>query len=78
MPEPIPGFCRMATIDEVRSHNYVLTPGRYVGAQQAEGNDEPFEERFKGLIGKLDNQFSRAAILEREIRSRLSEIDRGL
>lgn len=78
VPEPIPGFCRMATIDEVRGHNYVLTPGRYVGAQEAEANDEPFEERFKSLMGKLDTQFSKAAILEREIRTRLTEIDRGV
>jgi type I restriction enzyme M protein len=78
VPEPLPGFFRVASIDDVRSHNYVLTPGRYVGAREVEGNDEPFEERFSSLVAKLDAQFSKARTLEEEIRSRLAEIGHAL
>ena len=46
-----PGFCRSATIDEIRGHGHVLTPGRYVGAADAEEDDEPFDEKMRAPDG---------------------------
>ena len=44
--EDVPGFCKAATIEEIRRHNHVLTPGRYVGAADAEDDDVVFEEQW--------------------------------
>jgi len=52
-----PGFCRSATLEEVRSHGHVLTPGRYVGAADVEDDGVSFEERFGVLRAKLAEQF---------------------
>ena len=51
-----PGFCKSATLDEIRGHGHVLTPGRYVGAAEAEEDDEPFEEKMR----RLDRDAARA------------------
>ena len=72
--EDEPGFCKAATLEEVRAHNHVLTPGRYVGAAAAEADDVPFEERFAELSRTLDAQFSRADELALTIRERLRGI----
>ncbi|KMS61422.1 type I restriction endonuclease subunit M [Sphingobium baderi LL03] len=53
-----PGFCRSATLAEVRGHGHVLTPGRYVGAADVEDDGVSFEERFGGLKAKLAEQFA--------------------
>ena len=45
----IPGFCKSATLDDIRKHGHVLTPGRYVGAEAQEDDGEPFEEKMKRL-----------------------------
>ena len=45
-PEEVPGFCRVATIEEVREHGYALTSGRHVGTEELEDEGEPFEERM--------------------------------
>ena len=52
------GFCKAATLEQVGSHNYVLAPGRYVGAAHVEDDDVPFTQRFDALKVKLDRQFS--------------------
>lgn len=64
----IPGFCKSATIDEIRAHGHVLVPGRYVGAEDVEDDDEFFDEKMKRLIAKLEEQFAESAKLERIIR----------
>jgi type I restriction enzyme M protein len=69
--EDVPGFCKAATCDEIAAHNFVLTPGRYVGAGAAEEDDEPFEEKFARLKGELLAQFAEGRGLEREIEKRL-------
>ena len=56
--QDIPGFCKSATLEEVRKHGFVLTPGRYVGAEDAEDDGVSFEERFSGLRAKLGEQFA--------------------
>ncbi|BAM06069.1 class I SAM-dependent DNA methyltransferase [Leptospirillum ferrooxidans] len=76
--ENIPGFCKKATLEEVRTHGHVLTPGRYVGAEEVEGDGEPFEEKMKRLTAQLDEQFKESARLEAEIRSNLSKLGYGL
>ncbi|MBO4221925.1 class I SAM-dependent DNA methyltransferase [Bradyrhizobium neotropicale] len=72
--EDVPGFCRYATVDEIKSHNYVLTPGRYVGAMDIEDDDIPFAERFAALREKLDEQFLEAETLSSTIRAKLAKV----
>ncbi|PCC68157.1 type I restriction enzyme M protein [Nannocystis exedens] len=69
--EDIAGFCKSATLDEIRLHQHVLTPGRYVGAEEVEDEDEPFEQRFTRLTARLDIQFAEALRLQEVIRQRL-------
>ena len=71
MPEAVPGFCKVATLDEVKEHNWALTPGLYVGAEDLEDGGEPFDERFPRLSKKLMGQFDNARALEKEIRKNL-------
>ncbi|MCC6322732.1 MAG: SAM-dependent DNA methyltransferase [Phycisphaerales bacterium] len=73
-PAEVPGFCKAAMLDEVREHNYALTPGRYVGAAESDDPDEPFEERFPHLCATLDEQFRQSAALEEQIRASLAEV----
>ena len=54
--EDIPGFCKSATTEEILKHDYVLTPGRYVGAAPQEEDDEPFDEKMRRLVGQLREQ----------------------
>ena len=51
-----PGFCHSATLDDIRAHGHVLTPGRYVGAAEVEDDGEPFEEKLKRLVETLRGQ----------------------
>jgi type I restriction enzyme M protein len=69
--EDIPGFCKAATLDEVRQHNHILTPGRYVGAAEVEDDGEPFEEKVERLTAQLEEQFAESARLEATIRENL-------
>jgi type I restriction enzyme M protein len=70
--EDVPGFCKSAKLDEIRSHNHVLTPGRYVGAADVEDDDVPFPERFAALRAKLDFYFKSADKLTATIREKLA------
>jgi len=73
----IPGFCKSATIEEIRKHDYVLTPGRYVGAPEQEEDDEPFEEKMARLTAQLNEQFEESARLEAVIRENLKRLGYG-
>ena len=75
VPEALPGFCKVATLDEVKEHNWALTPGRYVGAEDLEDDGEPFEEKMPRLVAKLREQFGEGRRLEDEIRSNLADVD---
>ncbi len=70
----MPGFCKAATREEIESHGYVLTPGRYVGAAAAEEDDVAFPERFAELQAKLELQFAEAETLTATIHSKLSSL----
>ena len=63
----VPGFCKAGSLEEVRNHGHVLTPGRYVGAEVQEDDGEPFEEKMKRLVAQLRNQKERAAKLDAAI-----------
>ena len=69
-----PGFCKAATLEEIRGHNHVLTPGRYVGAAAAKADDVPFEKRFAELKETLAQQFAEAEELKTVIQSKLEEL----
>lgn len=71
--EDVPGFCKSATREEIAEHGYVLTPGRYVGAEDLEEDDEPFEEKMKRLVNKLEEQFKESRELENVIHRNLKE-----
>jgi type I restriction enzyme M protein len=75
--EDVPGFCKSATLDEIGANGYVLTPGRYVGAEEVEDDDEPFSDRMKKLTAKLNEQFSESARLERAIQDNLRRLGYG-
>lgn len=70
----VPGFCKSATIAEVHKHRYVLTPGRYVGAEAPKEDDEPFEEKMARLTEQLNEQFAESARLETAIERNLEEL----
>jgi type I restriction enzyme M protein len=72
--EDVPGFCKSATLEEIRGHGHVLTPGRYVGAEELEDDDEPFEEKIKRLTAKLEGQFTESATLQKLIRHNLQRV----
>ena len=72
--EDVPGFCKSTSLDDIREHGHVLTPGRYVGAAAAEEDDVPFEERFTSLKETLGEQFAEAEELSALIQSKLEEV----
>lgn len=75
--EDIPGFCKSASLEEIQSHSYVLTPGRYVGAEEVEDDDEPFDEKMERLTSELAEQFQESAKLEEEIKKNLEALGYG-
>jgi len=75
--EDVAGFCKSATTEEIRAHQHVLTPGRYVGAEEIEDDGEPFDEKMKRLVFKLNEQFAEGAKLEAEIRKNLKGLGYG-
>jgi len=75
--EDAPGFCRSATLEEIREHGYILTPGRYVGAPEAEEDDEPFEEKLKRLTAELHAQAEEGHRLERIVVASLTALIDG-
>jgi type I restriction enzyme M protein len=73
----VPGFCKSATIDEIRRHEHVLTPGRYVGAAEADEDDEPFEEKMTRLAATLRDQMDEGHRLDALIEGNLRELGFG-
>jgi len=73
----VPGFCKSVTIDEIREHGYVLTPGRYVGAAEIEDDGVPFEEKMTELSATLYEQFAEADLLEATIKRNLEVLGYG-
>jgi len=74
----ISGFCKSATLEEIRKHGYVLTPGRYVGAAEQEEDDEPFDQKMQRLVAQLREQQAEAAKLDAAIAANLKELGYGV
>jgi len=70
----VAGFCKSATVEEIRKHGHVLTPGRYVGAEAQEDDGEPFEEKMKRLTATLREQQAEGAKLDGAIAANLKEL----
>ena len=64
-------------MDEIRSHDHILTPGRYVGAEEVEDDGTPFEEKMSGLTEKLMEQMSQANDLDAAIKKNLEDLGFG-
>jgi type I restriction enzyme M protein len=75
--EDIPGFCKSAGLEEMRQHGHVLTPGRYVGAEELEDGDELFDDKMKRLANVLRNQVDEAARLDAMIFGSLERLGYG-
>lgn len=75
--QDIPGFCKSATTEEITVHSFILTPGRYVSAEEVNDGDEPFEEKMTRLVAKLNVQFSESAQLEKAIGESLRRVGYG-
>ena len=69
------GFCKSATIEEIRKNDYVLTPGRYVGVAPEEDDGVPFEEKMKKLSGELKECFGEGNELEQQIITNFKKLD---
>ena len=73
-----PGFCKVANLEEIKQHDYVLTPGRYVGVEETEEDDEPFAEKFARLTAELEGQFAKSRELEIKIKENLAKIEKEI
>ena len=75
--EDVPGFCKSATLDDIRHHNHILTPGRYVGAAEVEDDGEPFEEKMARLTAALREQTEKSQKLDQIVWANLEDIGYG-
>ena len=72
--ENIKGFFYLATLDEIKANDYVLTPGRYVGVEDSNDDDIPFDEKMKTITSELSKQFEESHNLEEKIKKNLKAI----
>ncbi|MEK5216718.1 class I SAM-dependent DNA methyltransferase [Psychrobacillus sp. FSL H8-0487] len=72
--DDVQGFCKVVTLEEIRSNDYILTPGRYVGLEEIEDDGEPFEEKMVRLTDELSELFVKSTKLEVKIRQVLGGI----
>ncbi|MCL4433657.1 MAG: type I restriction-modification system subunit M [Actinobacteria bacterium] len=72
--EDVAGFAKAASLDEIKHHDFVLTPGRYVGAEEVEADGEPIDEKIERLKKELFAEFDRGRALEQEVRTRLEDV----
>jgi len=69
--EDVPGFCKSASLGDIKGHDFILTPGRYVGAQVVEQDEEAYAEKMSALVAQLRDQFEQSDGLEAEIKRNL-------
>ena len=72
--EPVKGFCAVATTQDIARQDYILTPGRYVGIEEQEEDDEPFEAKMRRLTRELSELFAQSHELEAKIKEQLGAI----
>ncbi len=70
----VQGFCKVSQLDEVRQHEYILTPGRYVGLEEAKVDSEPFDDKMQRLTSELAEMFAKSNHLQDEVRQKLGRI----
>ncbi len=75
--DDVRGFAKSATLEEIKKSDFVLTPGRYVGTEKAERDDEPIDAKLERLVTTLEGEFAEGARLEKEIRKKLRELGYG-
>ena len=73
----VPGFCKGVALEEIRRHSYILTPGRYVGAEPQADDGEPFEEKMKRLVAQWQAQQAEARRLDTAIDANLKTLGFG-
>lgn len=72
--EDVPGFCSTATLQDIANHHFVLTPGRYVGSEAVEADDQPLDEKLSTLSAVLAESFRRRAELQRQVLALLASL----
>ena len=72
--EDVKGFCAVVDTKKIEEQDYILTPGRYVGIEVVEEDDEPFDEKMNRLTSELSEMFKKSHELEGEIRQKLGAI----
>jgi type I restriction enzyme M protein len=72
--EDVPGFCRSASLNEIAKHDYVLTPGRYVGSAYIDDDGEPFDSKMERLVAQLREQMRQARVLDSAIEAALAKV----
>ena len=75
--EDQPDFCKAATLKDIKANNYVLTPGRYVGAVELEDDGVPFEEKMADTTQRLYGQMAESEKLDAVIRENLASLGYG-
>lgn len=75
--EDVPGFCKSASLEEIAEYGYVLTPGRYVGAEDVEDDGEPFEDKMRWLSAQWREQQQEATRLDAAIEANLRGLGYG-
>jgi type I restriction enzyme M protein len=71
----IAGFCKATTTAEIEKHDFVLTPGRYVGTEEQEDDGEPFAEKVAGMTAALEEHFAEGERLATLVRERLRQVE---
>jgi type I restriction enzyme M protein len=71
------GFCKVVRVEEIKKHEHILTPGRYVGAEEEEEDGEAFEEKMKRLTSELVNLMKEGEKLDKDIKKNLGSIGYG-
>ena len=75
--EDQPGFCKSASLDDIRHHNHLLSPGRYVGTAEVEADEESFEEKMERFTADLRAQINQSANLDKNIWANLEDLGYG-
>jgi len=73
--EDVPGFCASATVEQIAEHRFVLTPGRYVGSEAADEDDEPIGDKIDRLKRELYEAFEESDRLQERVRAALERVD---
>ncbi|OBK47932.1 N-6 DNA methylase [Mycobacterium sp. 1081908.1] len=72
--QDVPGFCKSASLDDIRAAGYALTPGSYVGAAAADDDGEPFDAKIARLTGDLVAALDESARLEKLVREQVERL----